>query len=302
MVLSLPPPYACLFMDKIETAFIETQELQPLLWLRYIDNIFFIWAHDEQELQTFLRTLNEFHTDIKFTYESSKESITFLDLKVSVKNSKIITDLFVKSTDRHQYLHYLSAHPNHTKRSVVFSQTLRIGRLCSYEENFIKHKANMKSWFLKREYPERLISAEMDKVKFSNIERRSKTQKGIPLIVTYHPLLKPLSSIINNNIYLLHMDQEVKMTFTPQPMVFYRSARKLSSYLARAKLYPIERKAGSYKCKGKHCKDCKNVLETDTFTCSNDQTTYKINNKFDCNEKSLVYLITCNKCLKQYVG
>ena len=47
---------------------------------------------------------------------------------------------------------------------------------------------------------------------------------------------------------------------------------------------------------------CKNVLETDTFTCSNDQTTYKINHKFDCNEKCLVYLITCNKCLKQYVG
>ena len=26
----------------------------------------------EQELQTFLCSLNEFHTDIKFTYESSK--------------------------------------------------------------------------------------------------------------------------------------------------------------------------------------------------------------------------------------
>ena len=47
-----------------------------------------------------------------------------------------------------------------------------------------------------------------------------------------------------------------------------------------------------------------NVLETDTFTVSNDHTTYKIkiNHKFDCNEKCLVYLITCNKCLKQYVG
>ena len=132
--------------------------------------------------------------------------------------------MYVKSTDRHhQYLDYLSAHPNDTKRSVVFSQTLRISRLCSYEENFIKHKANMKSWFLKREYPERLISAEMDKVKFSNIERKSnsKTQKGIPLVVTYHPLLKSLSSILKNNIYLLHVDQEVKRTFTPQPMTSY---------------------------------------------------------------------------------
>ena len=41
------------------------------------------------------------------------------------------------------------------------------------------------------------------------------------------------------------MDQEVKRTFTPQPIISYRSARKLSSYLVRAKLHPVERKVGS---------------------------------------------------------
>ena len=35
------PPYACLVMDKIETAFLEIQELQPLAWFRYADDIFF---------------------------------------------------------------------------------------------------------------------------------------------------------------------------------------------------------------------------------------------------------------------
>ena len=103
--------------------------------------------------------------------------------------------------------------------------------------------------------------------------------------MTYHTLLKSLSSFMNNNIYLLHMDQEVKRKFTPQSM---------------AKLYPIERKVGSCKCNAKkHCEVCKNVSETDTFTCSNGQTTYKINYKLDCNKKCLAYLITCNKCLKQ---
>ena len=99
----------------------------------------------------------------------------------------------------------------------------------------------MESWFLKIKYPGKLISAEIDKVKFSNIERKrkSKTQKGIPLLVTYHPLLTSLSSIIYNDIYLLHMNQEVKRTLTPQHMVYYRIARKLSIYLVSAKLYPI---------------------------------------------------------------
>ena len=62
-------------MDKIETTFLETQELQSLMWFIYIDDNFFIWTHCQRELQSFLRSLNEFHTDIQFTYESSKEII-----------------------------------------------------------------------------------------------------------------------------------------------------------------------------------------------------------------------------------
>ena len=30
--------------------------------------------------------------------------------------------------------------------------------------------------------------------------------------------------------------------------------------------------------------------------------TYRINHQFECNEKCLVYLLTCKKCSKQYVG
>ena len=81
--------------------------------------------------------------------------------------------MHVKPTDRHQYLHYLSAHPYHTKKSVVFSQTLRISRLCSSGKDFENHREEMKSWFRKREYPEDLISSEMSKVKFSNLRLKS---------------------------------------------------------------------------------------------------------------------------------
>ena len=36
------PPYACIFMDQVETQFLKTQQCKPLVWLRYIDDIFFI--------------------------------------------------------------------------------------------------------------------------------------------------------------------------------------------------------------------------------------------------------------------
>ena len=101
----------------------------------------------------------------------------------------------------------------------------------------------MKSWFLKRGYPNNVIEKEMKKVKFSKISStRKDNTKGVPLVVTYHPGLK----FINRNLHLLYVDQKVKEVFTPKSMVSFRSARKLSSYLVRAKLYPLERKVGSF--------------------------------------------------------
>ena len=38
------PPYACIFMDQVESEFSKTQQHQPLVWFRYIDDIFFIWT------------------------------------------------------------------------------------------------------------------------------------------------------------------------------------------------------------------------------------------------------------------
>ena len=43
--------YACINMDRVEQGFLETQELQPLLWLKFIDDIFFIWICGKEELK-----------------------------------------------------------------------------------------------------------------------------------------------------------------------------------------------------------------------------------------------------------
>ena len=152
----------------------------------------------------------------------------------------------MKPTDRHQYLHFSSVHPNHTKLSVVFSQTFCISRFCSNESD-CSNKEKMRSWFVKREYSEKLIDSEIRKVKFHIREtnRKNKSKNGVPFIVTFHPLLNSLYGIIRKNLYLLNMDQRVKEVFSSQPMVPLHSAHKLSSYLVRANLYPLERRVGS---------------------------------------------------------
>ena len=293
------PPYACIFMDQIENEFLKTQSLQPLVWLRYIDDIFFIWTHGGESLELFMNDLNGYHKNLKFTYENDKESVIFLDLCMKLQNGKIISDMHVKDTDRHQYLHYNSAHPAHIKKSIIYSQTLRVSRICSLEDDFIKHKEEMRSWFLKREYPNAVISTKMDKVDFYRSKTAQKTNKScVPLVVTYHPLLNAITNIIHSNMYLLRMDHEVKSVFTPGPMISFRSARKLSSYLVRAKLYSIDRKVGSDKCCGSICQVCPNVVRTDSFSSSVTKNVYKINHRLTCNDKCLIYLLTCKKDLK----
>ena len=162
----------------------------------------------------------------------------------------------------------------------------------------------MKSWFSQRRYPQNLIESETSKVKFSvqRVFHRAKVEKGVPLVVTYHPLLKTIGKIIHDNLYLLYINEELKLLFTPGPMVSFRSSRKISSYLVRAKLYPVERSVGSFNCKRPRCQICTYLTETDSFTSTVTGETYKINHKFDCMEKCLIYLLTCNKCRKQYVG
>ena len=48
-----------------------------MLWLRYIDDIFFIQTHRAQKLDSFLNELNKFHLNLSFTYETSEERVNF---------------------------------------------------------------------------------------------------------------------------------------------------------------------------------------------------------------------------------
>ena len=50
-------PYACICLDRLENDFFEIQTLKPLVWLRYIDDVFFIWTHSEEELKELILTI-----------------------------------------------------------------------------------------------------------------------------------------------------------------------------------------------------------------------------------------------------
>ena len=95
------PPYSILFMAELEEEIPQKAEFKPYLWWRYIDDIFFLWEHGEEKLNSFIDNINNMHPTIKFTTDWSKTSMNFLDVTVSIAEGAIETDLYVKPTDSH---------------------------------------------------------------------------------------------------------------------------------------------------------------------------------------------------------
>ena len=50
----MAPSYSSLFMGKFEKDFLDSYDVQPLLWLRFLDDIFMIWDDSEEDLLRFL--------------------------------------------------------------------------------------------------------------------------------------------------------------------------------------------------------------------------------------------------------
>ena len=54
----------------------------PLVWWRYIDDIFMIWLHTQEELYFFIDALNNIHGSKKFMVDISETQANFLDVTI----------------------------------------------------------------------------------------------------------------------------------------------------------------------------------------------------------------------------
>ena len=130
-------------MTDLEKKIINASEEKPMIWGRYIDDIFLIWEHGEEYLEKFLNKLNTFYPTITFTAEYSKEAINVLDVNVRLVEGELMTDFFVKSTDTHQFLDPSSSHPYHCKKGIPYSQALRLNKICSDNKSFDKRSNDL---------------------------------------------------------------------------------------------------------------------------------------------------------------
>ena len=304
----MAPSYAILFMSKLEQKLLETSTLKPTVWWRYIDDIFFLWDHGEESLKDFIQHLNSVHPTIKFTAEYSKDTINFLDVKVSKQGTRLVSDLYVKPTDTHQYLDPTSCHPIHCINSIPYSQALRLNRICS-ETRFFDIRCNeLESWLIDRGYNANLVRKkvlEARRQKRSDLLNKEKGDKTSKLVlnITYHPHFKNLSTLLRKLHIILSCDNAHKNVFADIPIVGFRKGKSLKDLLVRARVPSLCKiKGESGKCLGKRCGVCAAIKTTSDF-CDNKGKSYKIRaGSLNCNSSNVVYLLTCKVCKIQYVG
>ena len=78
--------FANIFMSAVETEITRLSPNKPLVWKRYIDDIFSLWNIDKRSIGSFIELANNYHPTIKFTAEISDIEITFLDTCIYKEN------------------------------------------------------------------------------------------------------------------------------------------------------------------------------------------------------------------------
>jgi hypothetical protein len=78
--------------------------------------------------------------------------IEFLDGNVILENGRIKTDLYTQKTDKHQYLHATSCHPNSVKRAIPYGLGIRVKRICSSDEDYKTRRNEIKTHLQNRGY------------------------------------------------------------------------------------------------------------------------------------------------------
>ena len=305
------PSYAIITMGDFEEKALQGSVLQPWLWWRYIDDIFMVWEHGEENLLKFIEYLNNLHPTIKFTYKYSRESIEFLDVMVIREGDSIRTDLYVKETDTHQYLDFSSCHTYHTKKGIPYGQALRIRRIVSDDGDFERRCSDLGGWLRNRGYPERLIDEQIGRARVEDrdslLEREKKVAENDRdiLVLSYHPCLsKKVHEIVRNAHPILQCDAEHRRVFSKLPMVSYRRAKSLCDTLVRAKVPNSKSNVGCRGCNGRSdCQVCGLVVCDTHFTSKITGRTFEIRGgPYHCNSSNVVYLLECKTCAIQYVG
>ena len=252
--------------------------LKSSVWKRFRDDIFVLWEHGTASLFSFIDYLNT--TDktgkIKFTMEIAGDTGSeFLDLKLKINKSKIRVDIYAKSTNSFSYTTSNACYPKNNIFNITRGIALRLRRICDDDETFEEISSEYQNYLIARSRKTSIVKKPFSEVKKkTRSEARQKETKhdkvsDLKFITTYDPALPNIHNIVENNLSILHTDENMKKIFPSKSIkTLYRREKNLKEILSPS-LFPAKPKNSEScitSCKKRDI--CKNYLITDNeFKC-----------------------------------
>ena len=133
--------------------------------------------------------------------------VNFLDLHISIKEGKIVTDLCKKPTDVASVLLPSSSHPGQVSPNLVFSLAFRLLRICSTPELLDMRLLQLQNEVLiPRNYKPSVIKAAFDRVKLitredalKKVKKVESDNKRIVVPFDYNPRIKSPGSVMKKH-------------------------------------------------------------------------------------------------------
>lgn len=125
------PSVANLYLAIWEERLLSSTIFAPLIWFRYIDDIFGIWNHSLADFHHFFHIANNIDPNIKLTFEYSFDKMIFLDVLINKNIPNLNFSVSFKSYNSHTIISPDSCNPSHTFRGVIYSQIYRWALLSS---------------------------------------------------------------------------------------------------------------------------------------------------------------------------
>ena len=336
MGAAFSPSIANIFMSVLLRKFLALTSEKPTFIKRYIDDIIMLWPQ-HQNLTNFINSLNNYHQNIKFTVNYSNTSVNFLDLTVYKgdlfnRTNKLDVKTYEKNGNLYQYVHFTSNHPKHNLRGIIIGEATRYVRTNSSENTYLEQLEKFTSRLVKRSYPHRFINKALRKVHYKNRDRYIETQcKPLPKPLT-RPVFKcvpPPNFQMLKVIILREFSSHNISRYTDTPLFVTLRNTTLKDILINrnhtptdtdvAKITENSNYAGSHHqynltlpdrkntkkphpCCNPRCATCHHFNPSNHFVSTSTKQCFNINKAFSCDSKQIIYLITCTKCNKQYVG
>ncbi len=251
MGTNLAPPFANLVLHTLESPILSnTNSNKPILYRRYIDDGL-ILTYNSNVQQELTRLYDQLQ--LTLTWNVSNQHIEFLDLVIHkhkryALESKLDIRSHEKLNNRHLFLTSNSFHRQHVLYTIIGTELKRNVRNNTDENEFNKYFVNLYQWMRARKFKHNELAQAFNKYINVYNERTTLLQRQSTRVHTtkhtsyfalpFDPITNkiPINQLLKNIHYMISdittTHNGIKQNlFTTPPIVAYKRARTLASYL-----------------------------------------------------------------------